>query len=519
MFTYDAREEAEMLSQVYDELKSVFAASNPLHALLVKRTLEYSDQLALTDGSASFSYADLLIRINKRACLLQRQGVKAGTRVLMWLPNSCLFYEWYHAIHEVGAIVVLVPSTLHEAEATRIFMQCQPSIVIAEASRAQAVLGAAGLSSSIFLDAAYDVNAEQFEDVQESDGRKLDDVAVILYTSGSTGDPRGVALSVRNILTNAAQSFVRMMTLGLNEQGERFLVVLPLAHAFAHMTCLWLPLIAAAQIYVLSVIKKYEIKNGFKNFAPTVFFLAPVLVGLLCSMPDICFDSVKVFISGGDFLPVRFAQAFEMLFGRRICSGYGLSEAGPVVGVNVDPRSTATSAITPFLQGIEYKIVQQKDELCEMGELWISGNNVFQGYFEGADVPLRSILVDGWLPTGDLVSLMPNGSVHMVGRCKEIIVFKGFNVYPQEIERVLLSHKDIQFAVVVGQEHETFGQIPVSWVTARPGMSVDIQDVVQHCKNHLASYKIPHKIIVVDQIPLNHLGKLDRKIVKKMMSI
>lgn len=519
MFTYDAREEANILSQVYDELKSVFAAPNPLHALLVKRTLECSDQPALTDGVVSYSYTDFLMRVNKRASLLQRYGVASGSRVLMWLPNSCLFYEWYHAVHAVGAVAILIPSTLHEVEATRILMQCQPGVVIAEASKARSVLDAAGLSLEMLIDSVRDVEAEQFEDIKESNGRCLDDVAAILYTSGSMGDPRGVALSVRNILTNAAQSFARFVTFGLNEQRGRFLIVLPLAHAFAHMTGLWVPLVAAAQIYVLPVVKKNEIKNAFKKFSPTIFFLVPVLAGLLCSMPDICMDSVKVFISGGDFLPVRFAQAFEMIFGRRICSGYGLSEAGPVVGVTVFPRSTEAFAITPFLPGIEYKIVQQDGESSDTGELWISGNNVFQGYFEGADVPLRPILVDGWLPTGDLVSLMPNGSVHMVGRCKEVIVFKGFNVYPQEVERVLLLHKAIQFAAVLGQDHETFGQIPISWVTAHVGMTVDIQDVVQHCKNHLASYKIPHKIIVVDQIPLNHLGKLDRKSVKKMMSI
>lgn len=348
--------------------------------------------------------------------------------------------------------------------------------------------------------------------------RELKDVAVVLYTSGSTGDPRGVALSVKNILTNAAQSLVRMCTLGLDDDGERFLAVLPLTHAFGHMTCLWLPLIAGATVYVMPGIKRKELLAAFSTFEPTAFFVVPALVGMLCTMYSLQVDSVKAFVSGGDFLSSKLATGFELLFGRRICSGYGLSEASPVVGINVDPRSSTSSVISPLLAGIEYKIVPAGADFSPGGgELWIRGDSVFQGYLENPDEPLRTSLIDGWLPTGDLVELAADGSLSMIGRCKDVIVFKAFNVYPQEVERVLLLHSQVYMAVVIGLEHEIFGQIPVAAVAIKPGARVEEKELVSLCKEHLASYKIPHKVVTLDELPLNHLGKIDRRTVKKMI--
>ena len=381
----------------------------------------------------------------------------------------------------------------------------------------QVVACSEGLSGMRVVDVNADDVGGDVSDELVRRGRSADEVAVVLYTSGSTGDPRGVALSVKNILTNAAQSLVRMCTLGLDEDGERFLAVLPLTHAFGHMTCLWLPLINGATVYVMAGIKRKELSDVFSRFKPTAFFMVPALVGLMCTIYSLRMESVKAFVSGGDFLSSKLAVGFELLFGRRICSGYGLSEASPVVGVNVNPRADRATEITPLLAGITYKIAPSTSESDDVGELMIKSDSVFQGYLENAHEPLKTVGDDGWLATGDLVARLSDGSLMMIGRAKDVIVFKAFNIYPQEIERVLLLHPQVYMAAVVGLEHELFGQVPVAAVVTKPGARIGDKELVFLCKSHLASYKIPHKIVVLEQMPLNHLGKVDRRTVKKMI--
>lgn len=518
MDMYNPQLEQEQLTDVLARLQPIFYSSNPLYELLHQKVLAYPMRCAVTDGAISFSYAELLERVVASAQYLSSRGITTGMRVALYASNSALFYVWYYALHAVGAVVLLVPVTLHEREVVRIFEQAQPSFIVAEVAKMELV---AASTDTVLSAPVIDVFTDQ---VQKSvvdgfmfRGRLIDEIAVVLYTSGSTGDPRGVVLSVRNILTNMAQCQVRMDTLGVDDFGERFLVVLPLTHAFGHMTCLWLPLVIGATTYVLQGVKRKELLEVFSDFKPTVFFMVPALASLMCTLYDLPTESIKAFVSGGDFLSSKVAAGFELLFGRRICSGYGLSEASPVVGVNINPRSSLSAVITPLLPGINYKIIPSTSHTDAFGELFIQSDSVFQGYFERANEPLKSPLLDGWLPTGDLVQRLSDGSLTMIGRSKDIIVFKAFNIYPQEIERVLLLHSQVYMAAVVGLDHEVFGQIPVALVGVKPGARVEEKELAFLCKAHLASYKIPHKILVTEQMPLNHLGKVDRKTVKKMI--
>jgi len=516
---YSAQLEQEHFNDVIADLQFVFSSPNPLYELLHQKVLASPTRCAVTDGVISFSYAELFQRVLACAQQLAAHGVSARARVALYAANTPVFFAWYHALHAVGAIIMLVPVSLHEREVARIFEKGRPSVIIAEPAKMELVVACNEMLRAIPV---IDVDSDVIPTNEELDlgvqGRMLEDVAVVLYTSGSTGDPRGVALSVKNILTNAAQSLVRMCRLGLDDDGERFLAVLPLTHAFGHMTCLWLPLIAGATVFVMPGIKRKELLAAFSSFEPTAFFMVPALVGLLCTMYSLQVDSVKAFVSGGDFLSSKLAAGFELLFGRRICSGYGLSEASPVVGINVYPRASTSSLISPLLVGIEYKITPSvSDSSPAVGELMIRSDSVFQGYLEDPDMPLRTTLIDGWLPTGDLVEELADRSLNMIGRCKDVIVFKAFNVYPQEVERVLLLHPHVYMAVVIGLEHELFGQTPVAAVVVKPGATVEEKALVSLCKEHLASYKIPHKIVIYDQLPLNHLGKIDRRTVKKMI--
>lgn len=514
MLRYDARSELLLYKQICADYKDVFLHSQPLCAALAKQVFDAPDSLALTDGLRSFTYAQLQKLVFKCAGVLRQHKIMCGMRVVIRMPNSLEFYIWYHAIHAVGAIAVLVPHLLHAREVENIFKQCMPDLVISDFLDSLIILENCGLSSDIFLNLSLADLPAEHEPLRHDAVRLLDDSAVVLYTSGSTGDPRGVVLSARNILTNALQSYTRMLTVDLD--CEKFIAALPLSHSFGHMTGLWLPVVSASSVFVMPSISRVGLKEVFNSFKPTIFFGVPALFGALCITRGIFVDSVRLFVSGGDFLPVTIRNAFLHLFGRFICTGYGLSEASPVVGLNIMPDSNAASIITPLLPEIEYKIVSDSPGEASCGELWIKGKNVMQGYFSLADEPSGCIF-DGWLATGDVVSRKKDGSLVMVGRLKDIIVFKGFNIYPQEIENILLKHSQVFQCIVVGRPHDVFGEVPVAGVVVRQGVVFDEKRILDDCKNALASYKIPHKIISFNEFPLNHLGKIDRRTVKKTL--
>ena len=517
LLSYDERTEAEIYRQIFAEYESVFSAKLPLKAAFEKKVIDSRDYVALTDGARVFTYAQLHDMTVSLADVLRQQGIIQGMRVAIRMPNSLEFYFWYHAVQAVGAVAVLIPALLHAKEVTKIFAQCSPNLVISDASDCAELLQNCGLVGVAVLNPMVlpAPSLEKHTILDDSPGRSCDDPAVILYTGGSTGDPRGIVLSARNILTNAFQSYVRVLMVGLDR--EKFIGALPLAHSFGHMTGLWLPLVSGSAVFVMSSVSRVGLKTAFNTFSPTIFFGVPALFGALCMTRGICLNSVKMFVSGGDFLSVTIRDSFTMLFGRYICSGYGLSEASPVVGLNISPGASSLATISPLLAGISYKIISDVPGSNASGELWIKGDNVMKGYFLAEGENGLGVSSDGWLATGDMVSQKQNGSLVMVGRRKDIIVFKGFNIYPQEVENVLMLHPDVAQAVVAGSDHELFGQVPVAGVVLRQGaVSVD-KNLAEHCKNALASYKIPHKIVIFNEFPLNHLGKIDRRTVKKSL--
>ncbi len=514
MLSYDERAEAEVYIKLCADFKDVFSSPLPLKAALDKVALDFPNSVALTDGVQTLTYFQLSNRVLACVEALRQHAVGCGMRVVIRMPNSLEFYMWYHAVHALGAVAVLVPSLLHSKEVARIFTQCSPDFVISDAVDCAELLSGCGLPHVGVLNPFDEVRQTSLEfSWQDSVVRSCDDLAVILYSSGSTGEPRGIMLSSRNILTNALQSYTRMMAVDLYQ--ERFLVALPLAHSFGHMTCLWLPLVSASAVFVVATVTRAALKEAFDIFKPTMFFGVPALYGALCMTRGLRLDSVRLFVSGGDFLPAALGNVFALLYGRYICPGYGLSEASPVVGLNIFPSDSCSESISPLLAGISYKVVPHQSEDASSGELWVKGENIMLGYFSSDGKMGEGLAADGWLPTGDMVCKKSDGSLVMTGRRKDIIIFKGFNIYPQELEVVLLSHPDVQQAMVFAQPHSSMGQIPVACVVGRAGKSVDERDLVEHCKAALASYKIPHKIVVLSEFPLNHLGKIDRRTVKK----
>jgi long-chain acyl-CoA synthetase len=332
-----------------------------------------------------------------------------------------------------------------------------------------------------------------------------------LYTSGTTGKPKGVMLSCKNVMTNTLQDHARLISTDQREE-ESFFSVLPLFHVFAQNTCLWLPvLIGAKSIIVKKIDRKLILKGLYKK--PTMFLGFPALYGLLCLLKTAPLESVRMFISGADAMPDKIRMAFSLIYGRKICAGYGLTEAAPVIAVNHENESLATQFVGYVLPGIECDIRDDEEKSLpknSIGTLWVKGDNVMMGYYK-AEEQTQAVLKDGWLNTGDLGYINKDGYLAISGRIKDLIIHKGFNIYPQEIENVLLSHPAVSQAAVVGLQDSDTGQIAVAYVGAKGDLVNLDKDLRRLCSANLAGYKIPKKFVCLDKLPMNATGKIDKK--------
>jgi long-chain acyl-CoA synthetase len=224
-------------------------------------------------------------------------------------------------------------------------------------------------------------------------------------------------------------------------------------------------------------------------------------------------DSVKFFVSGADMLPDKIRGAFSMIYGRKIASGYGLTETAPVIAINYNNCEEPTDAVGPVLSGVDCEIRSNSGESLPAGNtgtLWIKGNNVMLGYYKMPEATAH-VLHNGWLNTGDFGMIDDKGILFIKGRLKDVIIHKGFNIYPAEIENVLLTHSNIFKVAVVGQAEEMSGQVPVAFLavkTKNDGLEKELRDL---CIRNLATYKIPRKFFYLDDLPMNATGKIDKK--------
>ena len=223
-------------------------------------------------------------------------------------------------------------------------------------------------------------------------------------------------------------------------------------------------------------------------------------------------------MSGADALPDKIRAGFAMIYGRRICSGYGLTETSPVVAINSENEERPTNEVGRPVCGLEMQLRGENGELVEQGSvgtLWLKGGNIMLGYYRSPEATSQ-ILVDGWLNTGDLVSLDAQGRIAIRGRSKDLIIHKGFNIYPQEIENVLLKHPSVFKAAVIGKAEDMSGQVPVAYVAVRSADHKMTEEGLRKlCNEYLAAYKMPRQIICLEDLPMNATGKVDKKQLKQ----
>jgi len=347
------------------------------------------------------------------------------------------------------------------------------------------------------------------------------EVAALLYTSGSTGEPKGVELSHANLLANA-EGCVRALNI---DETFKILSPLPLAHAFALTTGFVLPFHAGASAIYLPRFAATDMLDLIERDRPNVVFAVPalyrVLVDVLRKSPDqYNLSSLAYVISGGAALPRRLGEAFEDLTGLPLLEGYGLTEASPVVSVNTPKALRRGSVGRPFYN-VGVKIIDDAGTelpLGSEGEVCVSGPAVMRGYHGLRDETRQAVDTDGWLHTGDLGLVDEDEFLLITGRRKELIVSAGENIHPAEVQAAIESHDDVVESAVVGIPDPGRGEVPAAFVVLAEGASVSSSDIRTFCREHLASGKVPRKVVFIEALPKGPTGKVKTAVLKDSLS-
>ncbi|GAA1549488.1 long-chain fatty acid--CoA ligase [Nocardioides humi] len=498
----------------------------------------YPDRTAIVFGDTRLSYPQVNGAANQVANLLVSRGIRPGDKVALSCPNLPYFTIIYYGILKAGATVVPlnvllkgreVAYHLGDSDAKAYFaFQGTPDLPIGQ--EAYDGFRAADGCEHFFVVTADPAAPSPIEGT-ETFGQALagqaptfdtvdvadDDTAVILYTSGTTGQPKGAELRHRNMRDNA---LIGKDLFGADaERPDTFLCVLPLFHSFGQTviqngafafggTVVMLPRFEAAPAIGLMLKDKVSFFAG----VPTMYW------GLLNALDDTVdvkelAANLRVAVAGGAALPVEVHHQFEERFGVTILEGYGLSETSPVASFSRLGSPVRVGSIGTPIPGVEMKLIQPEtwDEVQDpdgIGEIAIKGHNIMKGYYKRPDATAEAISEDGWFRSGDLGRKDADGWYYIVDRSKDMIIRGGFNVYPREIEEVLLTHPAVSLAAVIGVPHESHGEEIKAFVILKPGATATPEEIVAWGKEQMAAYKYPRIVEIVESLPMTATGKI-----------
>ena len=463
------------------------------------------DQLELT-------YAQLDGAIAHLAGLLHAKGFSPGDRVGIMLPNVPHFAICYYGVLRAGGIVVPMNVLLKEREVAYYLGDSGAKLVFAwEAFAQDAIPGAeqAGAECLVVAPAEFARVVGAAPPRPELADAADDDTAVILYTSGTTGTPKGAELTHANLRSNC-QSANKLFDLDANAV---VLGALPLFHSFGQ-TCALNATIAGGG--TLTLIPRFDPVKALEIIARdrvTVFEGVPTMYGALLHTPDHeRFDtsSLAICVAGGAALPVELLRAFDKAFDCKVLEGYGLSETSPVASFNHPDRERKPGSIGTPLEGVEMKVVDDNDHEVprgEPGEIVIRGPNVMKGYWERPDATAE-VIRDGWFHTGDMATEDEDGYFFIVDRKKDMIVRGGYNVYPREVEEVLYEHPAVREAAVIGVADEEYGEEVGAAVVLKDGTDASPEELRDYVRSKIAAYKYPRHVWFVGDLPKGPTGKV-----------
>lgn len=477
------------------------------------------DRAALRLGDDILSYRALDQVSARMAGLLRDRGVKPGDQVAIMLPNSPEFAIAYFGVLRAGGIIVPMNPLLKSREVAFYLGDSGARLLFARPAFADEVRSGArqvGADAVVVDPGGFDTllaSAPLAEDVIE---RHDDDTAVILYTSGTTGQPKGAELTHANLTRNCEVVAAELLHL---TSDDVIFGGLPLFHAFGQSCTLNAAVTAGA---CLTLLPRFDAEQALRMLAEhgvTVFAGVPTIFSRLLQPPDRdAYDvsALRLAVSGGAAIPVQVLRDFEAAFDCVVLEGYGLSETSPVASFSrLDAPRKPGSIGTP-IHGVQMRVVDTSgNEVSqgETGEIVIRGHNVMKGYWQRPEATAAAIR-DGWFHTGDLGRVDQDGYFWIVGRETDLIIRGGYNVYPREVEDVLYEHPAVAEAAVIGLPNPDLGEEVGAAVVLKPGVATTAEELRDYVKRQVAAYKYPRKVWIVDALPKGSTGKiLKREIV------
>jgi long-chain acyl-CoA synthetase len=485
----------------------------------------------------SCTYAELNASISKFASGLSQMGVNKGDHVALLLGNSPYFVIGLYGALRAGATVIPINPIYTADEISYILNNGDVKTVIAldllipllekmeerlpQVEHMIICETPQGKEQGIALPEKMKSFATVIADgtvTYQGPDLADDDTAVILYTSGTTGKPKGAMLTHKNLYSNAQDSANYLKI----SDDDRVIATLPMFHVFCLTVALNAPLMNGGTVIIVPKFSPAEIFKVAKEYKATVFAGVPTMYNFLLQYPEgnpEDLQTLRLCISGGASMPVALLKNFEKKFKVIISEGYGLSEASPVTCFNPLDRPRKPGSIGTSIINVENKVVNELGEevpIGEVGELIVRGPNVMKGYYKMPEETAAAIR-DGWLYTGDLAKMDEEGYFYIVDRKKDMIIVGGYNVYPREVEEVLYNHPDVVEVAVVGVPDPNFGEAVKCFVVSK-NASLTEEDLIAYCREHLAKYKVPSSIEFLEELPKNTTGKILRRVLKEQLT-
>ncbi|GIL36128.1 long-chain fatty acid--CoA ligase [Phycicoccus sp. DTK01] len=478
----------------------------------------HPEQNALRVNGQGVTYAQLHGMAAKVAGTLRENGIQPGDRVAVILPNVPAFPVVYWGILLAGGIVVPMNPLLKSGEIDYFFTDSGAKIAFVWPDFVdEAVKGAQNSGTRVVTTGA--MGPEDFEGgtpVPEPTPREDDDTAIILYTSGTTGRPKGAELTHSNIHLNAMRSaqVIQQMT-----ADDVVMGCLPLFHVFGLVVGLNAATISGASLALIPRFDPQAAVEVIEKERVTIMQGVPTMYAAILNHPSsdgMDASSLRTCASGGSAMPLEVMKAFEEKFGCVILEGYGLSETSPVASFNMPDKERKPGTIGVAIPGCEMRCVDldgNEVPVGEVGEIAIRGDNVMKGYWNKPEATAEAI-PDGWFRTGDLATMDDEGYFTIVDRKKDMILRGGMNVYPREVEEVVYQHPDVLEVAVVGLPDDLLGEQVGAAVALREGSTATPEDIIAFTKERIAAYKYPRKVWVVDALPKGPTGKILRREVR-----
>lgn len=502
------------------------------YQMLAAATHKSARNTAVFNDKEKITYRELKNRVDAVAAYLQSIDVKFGDKVAMAVANSPDFIAAYFAITAIGAVAVPMNTFLKNDEFAYILNDCGARFMFASASLAKELKGLedkTALEKVVWIGGKVSDGSKHadfaaalsFPDKPDlSHQPQIDDLAHIIYTSGTTGHPKGALISYRNLFANL-QGVEQVFRIS---PRDRFVVFLPMFHSFTLTAMVLLPIFMGCSIILVKSV--FPFSNVLKQVLlkrATIFLGVPAIYTAMgkAHIPWYFrwFNRVRLFVSGGAPLAEQTIADFKVKFPKaKLIEGYGLSECSPVVSVNTLEQQKVGSVGKP-LPGYQIKAVD--DNLMEVGkgevgELIVKGDAVMQGYLNMPGATDEAV-VNGWLRTGDMVQIDEDGFIFIVDRKKDLIISKGQNIYPREIEEVLYKMDAVEAAAVVGVKDRYADEEIVAFVQVKDKMTLEEKEVRAYLRKNLANFKVPKHIYFKDELPKNATGKVLKRVLKQQL--